>query len=44
MKILTVNERINFKSHYPVNNTEKSVMRINRIDHYGHRIENNSNL
>lgn len=38
MKHLTVNERINFKSHFPPQTFE----RIKRVDHYGHYAQSDS--
>lgn len=40
---LNVNERINFKSHYPPATETIGALRILRVDHYGHYAENNSN-
>lgn len=42
MKTLTINERINFKSHFPVGG-QLGVLRVLRVDHYGWRANTDSN-
>ncbi len=42
MENLTVHQRINFKSHFPVGG-KLGALRILRVDHYGFKANKNSN-